>query len=81
MKKMFQKYQYLSSCEKKKYFQTYKVATFTDIQKVFIEFTYNTVIFFLLAKIWVFGMIERDTNKVILYPVEKRDEATLLPLI
>ena len=48
---------------------------------MFIEFTYNTVIFFLLIKIWVFGMIERDTNKVILYPVEKRDEATLLPLI
>ena len=52
-----------------------------NFQKLFSEFTYNTAIFFLSIKIWVFGMIERDSNKVILYLVEKRDEATLLPLI
>ncbi|XP_071494348.1 uncharacterized protein [Diadema antillarum] len=32
-------------------------------------------------KIWIFGMVERSSNRLILYPVERRDETTLIPLI
>jgi len=32
-------------------------------------------------RIWVFGMVERDSNSIILYPVTDRSEKTLLPLI
>ncbi len=30
---------------------------------------------------WVFGMIERGTNNVIMIPVQQRTATTLLPLI
>ena len=33
------------------------------------------------CKIWVFGMVERSSNTVILYPVRDRSEQTLMPLI
>ncbi len=33
------------------------------------------------TKVWVFGMVERATNRIILYPVDTRDAATLIPLI
>ena len=32
-------------------------------------------------KVWIFGIISRATNSLILYPVDRRDEETLLPLI
>ena len=32
-------------------------------------------------KVWIFGLISRETNTIILYPVEKRDSATLIPII
>jgi len=32
-------------------------------------------------KIWIFGLVERQTNRLKLFPVEKRDKATLLKLI
>ena len=32
-------------------------------------------------KIWIIGLVERCTKRLILYPVEKRDRATLLPII
>ena len=32
-------------------------------------------------KIWIFGMVERLSNLIILYPVDNRDAATLIPLI
>jgi transposase len=31
--------------------------------------------------IWIFGLVERDTNRIILYPVQDRKATTLLPLI
>ena len=31
--------------------------------------------------IWIFGMVEKKSNRIILYPVAKRDRVTLLPLI
>ena len=33
------------------------------------------------VKVWVFGMVERTSNTIILYPVNDRSEATLIPLI
>ena len=33
------------------------------------------------SKVWILGMVERATKRIILYPVDKRDEATLIPLI
>ena len=32
-------------------------------------------------RIWIFGMVERSSNRIILYPVDKRDAETLIPLI
>ena len=32
-------------------------------------------------RIWIFGMIERSSNTLIIYPVDKRDAATLIPII
>ena len=32
-------------------------------------------------RIWVFGLVERDSNTILLYPVSDRKETTLLPLI
>ena len=32
-------------------------------------------------KIWKFGMVERETNKIILYPVSSRSTDVLIPLI
>lgn len=32
-------------------------------------------------RIWIFGMIERSTNTIILYPVSDRTKETLIPLI
>ena len=33
------------------------------------------------SRVWIFGIISRATNSLILYPVDRRDEETLLPLI
>ncbi|MCG7867879.1 MAG: IS1595 family transposase [Candidatus Thiodiazotropha taylori] len=33
------------------------------------------------VKVWVFGLVERSSNTIILYPVNDRTEATLVPLI
>lgn len=32
-------------------------------------------------KVWILGMVERATKRIILYPVDARDEATLMPFI
>ncbi|XP_061187524.1 uncharacterized protein LOC133195646 [Saccostrea echinata] len=32
-------------------------------------------------KIWIFGMVERDSNTLVMYPVSDRTEDTLLPII
>ena len=32
-------------------------------------------------KIWIFGMVERESNKIILYPVSERSKEVLIPLI
>lgn len=32
-------------------------------------------------RIWIFGIVERASNKLILYPVDKRDAQTLIPII
>ena len=32
-------------------------------------------------RIWIFGLIERQTNRIILYPVDSRNSETLIPLI
>ena len=32
-------------------------------------------------KVWIFGLVDRHSNTVILYPVSDRTEATLLPII
>jgi len=32
-------------------------------------------------KVWVFGMVERSTNRVKLFPVDTRDATTLMTLI
>ena len=31
--------------------------------------------------VWIFGIVERESNRVSLYPVDKRDECTLVSLI
>ena len=31
--------------------------------------------------VWIFGIIERRSNRIIMYPVKKRNRQTLLPLI
>lgn len=33
------------------------------------------------TRIWIFGIVERSSNKIIMYPVDKRDAQTLIPLI
>ncbi|KAL4225484.1 Inactive hydroxysteroid dehydrogenase-like protein 1 [Mactra antiquata] len=33
------------------------------------------------TRVWIFGMVERKSNAVILYPVEERKRETLIPLI
>jgi transposase-like protein len=33
------------------------------------------------TRIWIFGMVQRSSNKIIMYPVDKRDAQTLIPLI
>ena len=32
-------------------------------------------------KVWIFGLVSRSTNTLILYPVDKRDAETLIPII
>ena len=32
-------------------------------------------------KVWIFGLVDRTTNTVVVYPVSDRTEATLLPII
>ena len=32
-------------------------------------------------KIWIFGIVERSSNLLVLYPVDNRDAATLIPII
>jgi len=32
-------------------------------------------------QIWIFGLVERETNRLLLFPVEDRSEATLVPII
>jgi len=32
-------------------------------------------------KVWIFGMVERNSNRLKLYPVDKRNKATLMKLI
>ncbi|CAG2257629.1 unnamed protein product [Mytilus edulis] len=33
------------------------------------------------CKVWIFGIVERSTNRLILYPVDRRNKQTLIPLI
>ncbi|CAG2257254.1 unnamed protein product [Mytilus edulis] len=33
------------------------------------------------TKVWVFGIIEKSSNRIVLYPVDKRSREVLLPLI
>ena len=33
------------------------------------------------SRVWIFGMVERQTNRMIIYPVEDRTRATLIPII
>ena len=33
------------------------------------------------TRLWIFGMVQRSLNKIIMYPVDKRDAQTLIPLI
>jgi transposase-like protein len=32
-------------------------------------------------RIWIFGMVERDSNRIKLFPVSQRDRDTLIPII
>ena len=32
-------------------------------------------------KVWVFGLIERGSNRLVVYPVQRRDKHTLIPII
>ncbi len=32
-------------------------------------------------KVWIFGLVERETNRLLLFPVDQRDTATLIPII
>ncbi len=32
-------------------------------------------------KVWIFGLVQRSNNKLLLFPVDKRDKATLIPII
>ena len=37
--------------------------------------------YFFKCRVWIFGMIERESSKSVLYPVEDRSKATPIPLI
>ncbi len=32
-------------------------------------------------KVWIFGLVERETNRLLLFPVDRRDAAMLIPII
>ena len=38
----------------------------------------NNILYF---QIWIFGLVERESNTLLLYPVSDRSEETLLPII
>ena len=33
------------------------------------------------TKVWLFGLVEKSSNRIILYPVQNRSKNTLVPLI
>lgn len=33
------------------------------------------------TRIWIFAMVQRSINKIVMFPVDKRDVPTLIPLI
>lgn len=40
-----------------------------------------SIVLYFLFQIWIFGLVERQSNTLILYPVQDRSENTLVPLI